>query len=1177
MNLFELFTQPAPRQILPEGGNLNIGDAAKGETVHAADEIDLKVHKRSFIIPILSKLLQDINDAFEAQYQVPIWSQQLLASKQFLGGSSLHFFNTQGISDQQFASKKPKVGDIDTQCNKELEAHIKEFLTNYTHKNIGDTTLLGFSSGNEQYNALFEFQNPPIKIQIDFEFGRYNPETNEPDDWFKFSHSSDWADIAAGVKGVFHKYIFRALSGITAQTAYIAKLAGRGKDRAIQISSEPEEVNMVSFAVASKLGGGVSQKYKPYIDPETGKPMMHNKLPVLELIESADRYYEQDLKKQFQMFFGTKPTTSDSVLQQSFLGTLALINKYVSTDKKAGIVEDFLQICFDPGTAQMITRDDPQRDAQIKFMAVDAMLAKLNLKNLRTRAVQLAQTYEDNFRAVAEYKKQNPGVKNPRAAMIKAASLAEATEPTVKAQLRKGMPHLHDLKALDFLDLLDEIHDGRGSFKLQNIPLNVKVDGFGGRFGKDAAGKPFMATSRTEPRYEPGFLKYHEEKGTTDPEVLNRAKLFDKLFHEMMQAVQMVDRKLGTDFLVNKQVVCEVLFMPFATLTPEGKLKFVGIAYDKLPDGVQLALVPIRVTTGDTGEDFPGSDKFIKQLLSLGRQGGVMFIDNSLTQNRALDVTEIINPLENLDQLRQIVSDTQGKRDRASLQLRREVEEKLQPVKVALEQAIVNDPNIIGKELLGKDYEGIVINSRLGPIKVTSQQQRDVISAKNTAKSVSPQGSQDKTAVVAIGSFVGHQGHQQLFDYTINKALAVGGDPYLFMGSAVGKNDPIPVADKVKTWRLLYPQYADNISAQTMEGGSLMQKIKHELINPTPGNPPRYDRIIIMVGEDQANMPIAQALMKAVNKFPGYEHVKVTLETTPRGTGMSFTRLRDAVANNSPQQAFQLWNSAFNDGKFGAEQLPQSWIRHLMKVTAQGMGKADNSTLGESEFSQDIQFHTQLNPTLWHNKKLRPAVADHLEKIAEEFERFLDVPDLDVTDITISGSNAAYTYTDHSDVDVHLVVKVPAAKQEMLRKYFDAKKAVFSQQHDITIHDQPVEMYVQFTDQPHTSAGLYSLADADWIDEPTPVRAHVDHADVRSKVLQYIHAIHSAIHKKDLPAIQRIRTRLVDYRKQGLNTAGEWGTANLVFKILRNHGILENLSKYQTELQDQELSIEETR
>ena len=40
-----------------------------------------------------------------------------------------------------------------------------------------------------------------------------------------------------------------------------------------------------------------------------------------------------------------------------------------------------------------------------------------------------------------------------------------------------------------------------------------------------------------------------------------------------------------------------------------------------------------------------------------------------------------------------------------------------------------------------------------------------------------------------------------------------------------------------------------------------MQKIKHELINPLPGKPPRYDNVIIMVGEDQAKMPIAAALI----------------------------------------------------------------------------------------------------------------------------------------------------------------------------------------------------------------------------------------------------------------------------------------------------------------------------
>jgi hypothetical protein len=66
----------------------------------------------------------------------------LLQSKQFLGGSSLHFFNTAGISDKEFSKNKPKVGDIDTQCNKELEPEIEEFLTTYDHKQVGDTYYL---------------------------------------------------------------------------------------------------------------------------------------------------------------------------------------------------------------------------------------------------------------------------------------------------------------------------------------------------------------------------------------------------------------------------------------------------------------------------------------------------------------------------------------------------------------------------------------------------------------------------------------------------------------------------------------------------------------------------------------------------------------------------------------------------------------------------------------------------------------------------------------------------------------------------------------------------------------------------------------------------------------------------------------------------------------------------
>jgi hypothetical protein len=978
--LNQLFT---PNKLF-EGGNLSTTTpgwiGVTGD--HEANEIELKIHNRSLMVGILDKLLSNIDHAYSAQFKSPLWNPKLLQSKSFLSGSSLHFFNVKGISDEEFTAKKPKVGDIDTQVDATLEPNLEQFFKAITGKQVGNAVFLGYKYGNNQFTSLWELKELPIKVQIDFEFGKYDPRTQAPDEWFAYSHSSEWNDVEAGIKGVFHKYLNRALAAISSSEKYVARVLKKG----VKISPEPVTDNDLSFAVSGPGGGGMSKKYVPYIDPSTGEPMMQNGIPVMRLLEPKDRDYIQNLDQQFELIYGRRPAKQDKELMKSFLGTLDLMNKYVDEQQRDTVVNNFLDICFGAG-AQMLTKDDPSRDREAKFAAVDSIVEKLKLpdaQSFRQNAIQMAKAYEDLFnskkqpaRALNEdammgkieqtgkivriLKKQHSvpfsdeknwllvdtdpakGNKGVGLKWVPASTRFEWVRPykdtlaeaEVQAQLRKGMPHLHDLKAPDFLDLLDEIHDGNGRFKLQNIPLNVKVDGFGGRFGKDADGRPFMGTSRTPPRYEASFVKYHQEKGTTDPEILGRAQMFDDLFKEMMNAIKLVDNKLGPKFLINKQVTCEVLFLPFATETPEGRLKFVGIHYDKLPKGVELALVPFHVVEASTGEAVPGDQKFIDQLLKVGQQGSVMFVNNRLVQKEGLDVTEIINVLDNLEELKQIVSDTAGKRDRVSMQLKKSVEEQLQPIKEKLEQAIINDPNIIGKDMLGKDYEGIVINSRLGPIKITSQEQRDVIQNKQDAMAVARterHRTEAKTAVVAIGSFIGHKGHEELFNYTINKAKELGGDPYLFIGNAEGKDDPIPPAVKVQTWHKLYPQYAKNIST-VQQGGQLIQKIKHELINPLPGKPPRYDNIVIMVGEDRAGLTMPSALMKAVNKFQGYEHVKVSLEITPRGTGISGTMLRNSLKQESPEQALAVWSNAFDVKKLG-----QDWIKHLMDITRKGMG-----------------------------------------------------------------------------------------------------------------------------------------------------------------------------------------------------------------------------------------------
>jgi hypothetical protein len=920
MLLNQLFS---PKKLF-EGGNL-ASHKADGQPMpgwqgipgqHQAQELDLNVHNRTYVVDVLSDLLHKINDVFAKQYKEPLWHENSVQAQKFLSGSTAKFFDKK-ISDEEFLRVKPKVGDIDTQAPDKHAETIQKFLTSLIGKRVGDAKFIGFSAGNNQYTSMWEvlLKDLPVKLQIDFEYGAHDPETGLPTDWQEYSHSSSWEDLSAGIKGVFHKYIDRALPyASTVSTKYVARVL----KKSTKISDEPVTDSDYSFAVSGQGGGGVSRKYVPYNDPATGAPMERDGVPVMQLLDPTNRQYIQNLGQQFEIFFGRKPKGNDQQLKNSFVGTVDLANKYLDDQQRTELFNRFVSICFEPGS-QMITKGDPARDRDIKMAAIDYMIQNMKLANpqaMRKQAIKTATEYEQAFTSKQAGKGLN--------------------EAEVKAQFRKNMPHLKDLKPIDFLDLLDELDQGNNQFKLKNIPLNVKVDGFGGRFGKNSEGKPFMATSRTEPRYQAGFVDYHQKKGTTDPEILGRAQLFDDLFTEMMSAVQLVDSKLGPDFLINKQVTCEVLYLPFATETEEGKLKFVGIQYDKLPQGVELALVPFRVTDATTGEDLPESNDIVKKLTSVGRQDSVMFIDNSLTQNEELDVTEIINVLDNIEELKQIVSDTAGKRDRASLDLRKQVEEKLQPVKVELEKAIINDPNIIGKDLLGKDYEGIVINSRLGPIKITSQEQRDVISAKNAAKvsarTEQPRENSNKTAVVAIGSFIGHKGHEELWNYTVKKAEQVGGDPYLFIGNAESKDDPIPPSVKVQTWHKLYPEYAKNIST-VQEGGQLIQKIKHELINPLEGKPPRYDNIIIMVGEDRAGINMPNALMKAVNKFQGYEHVKVTLDVTPRGTGISGTALRNSLKNDPPEKALATWSNAFDVNKLGVD-----WIKHLMDITRKNMG-----------------------------------------------------------------------------------------------------------------------------------------------------------------------------------------------------------------------------------------------
>jgi|694.fasta_scaffold01844_25 hypothetical protein len=231
------------------------------------------------------------------------------------------------------------------------------------------------------------------------------------------------------------------------------------------------------------------------------------------------------------------------------------------------------------------------------------------------------------------------------------------------------------------------------------------------------------------------------------------------------------------------------------------------------------------------------------------------------------------------------------------------------------------------------------------------------------------------------------------------------------------------------------------------------------------------------------------------------------------------------------------------------------------------------------QLSDYIKFNSELNPVLWtSDQKLRPEVRRALLAIADDFKEFLGVKDIGLKDITVSGSNAAYNYTDSSDIDLHLVVDLPEAdSSEIFRELFDAKKNQYNDQHDITIGGYDVELYVQNANKPHYSQGIYSLLNDKWQIVPKKIKTEIDDDSVISKYQDLEQRILKAIDSNDLDKITTLLQKIKTMRQTGLEKHGEFGVENLTFKLLRSSGLIKQLIDAKNRLHDQQLSLIERK
>lgn len=228
-----------------------------------------------------------------------------------------------------------------------------------------------------------------------------------------------------------------------------------------------------------------------------------------------------------------------------------------------------------------------------------------------------------------------------------------------------------------------------------------------------------------------------------------------------------------------------------------------------------------------------------------------------------------------------------------------------------------------------------------------------------------------------------------------------------------------------------------------------------------------------------------------------------------------------------------------------------------------------------------VELHDTLNPKLWdENNNLRPVVKDRLIRIVNKYIESSDVLTRnDVIDVELLGSNASYNYTPYSDLDVHLVVNMEAVSCDpaLFQLACNAERSNFNKNYDITIKGIEIEMYVEDVKASTASNGIYSLYKDEWIKFPQKIKVPNYDSDEEYIVLldEWKSLAETVLGSaNEAQKVQDYINNLYNLRRTSIMTDGEFGKGNLVFKEIRNLGLLDKLKEKQFELSSRELSLE---
>lgn len=241
--------------------------------------------------------------------------------------------------------------------------------------------------------------------------------------------------------------------------------------------------------------------------------------------------------------------------------------------------------------------------------------------------------------------------------------------------------------------------------------------------------------------------------------------------------------------------------------------------------------------------------------------------------------------------------------------------------------------------------------------------------------------------------------------------------------------------------------------------------------------------------------------------------------------------------------------------------------------------KAEESIEPEDVDLSSFELKDELNGDFWETGKLDIYARRALLRIARDFVEEIDLDDMPIVDVAMTGSLANYNWNEeYSDIDLHIITnyKKISKNVELVKDYFDATCKKWNQNHEgITIYGYPVELYVQDENEPHTSTGVYSVLKDKWNIKPSRKKIEnddIDYNKIKKTVSDFVNEVDDLEEEMNnlgedgeyeeymdiYERVGKVMKHIKKERKSELSASKgkEMSDGNLIFKTLRRNGCI---------------------